>query len=273
MDFQFHHLARAALIAGSCVAFGAPLAFAQTTGSTPDKAAPKPAASTKPAAPATKAPAKTGAPAAADRAKEGRTASGEKLMTRDELRVCLGRSDELVARRQQLEKEDAALVDERKVLDGSADELRRAHEMIRTDSEQKQAAFKARADELTARVNAFRARTAGDPEASSRMQSRSQLEAKERERLQMEKERVQLDEDIKTLNADRDVLIRELEQRTQAHNLRVTERDQKIAAFTERHRLYKASVEKHEDEAGVWRRECGDRPYREDDERAIRAGK
>lgn len=260
MKVHFHHSLRAATLIGACAVLLASPAQAQSSGTASEKPSVKQASSTSKAAP------KSSATSAGERAKESKTSGGERLMTRDELRVCLSRSDELVARRQQIEREDAALLAERKVLDALADELRRNHEVIRAESEQKQAAFKARADQLTARVTAFRDKTAEDKSGRGRVQSRSELEA-------LERERVQLDTDIKALNADRDVLIKELEARTDGHNVKVTERDQKIAVFTERHRVYKSFVEKHEAEGETWRRECGDRPYREDDEKAIRAGK
>ena len=251
------------LLTGLSALLGLPVAHAQSSGSSSDKPAAKaPASGSKSTAKSTSA-APSGNTTAA---KDGRTSSGERLMTRDELRVCLSRSDALVAKRQSIEREDAALLEERKVLDAQAEDLRRGHDLIRSESEQKQVAFKQRTDQMMARITAFREKTAEDKTGRGRVQSRSELDALERERLQ-------LDADIKTLNVDRDALVQELEQKTQSHNAKVAARDQGIAAFNERHRQYKAIVDKHDAEGEAWRRECGDRPYREDDEKAIRAGK
>ena len=244
------------------------LACAQSTAPAATTAA-KPAAATAPKPVSGSAPTKSAAAVAAPRpaaTPQGGLASGERLMTRDELRVCLKRSDDLVARRDELERIEPTFESERKILEVEGEGLSKEKETLRQYTEQRQNEFKARADALTTRVNTFRERTAADGSGRGRVQSRSEL-------AEIERERVSLETDIKALNADRDVLIKDLEKRTQEYNLRVEGRDGRAAAWREKVRQHKEAVTRHESEGDLWRKECGNRPYREDDERAIRSGK
>ena len=249
----------AGAVALAC-AMAVPLAHAQTA---PSGAAAKPA-------PSKPAPAKPSAAAAANAKSTlgGGEAvrSGERVMTREELRACLNRSDELVNRRQEIERDDALIEQQRKVLSDEAEALKAEQSALRAEGERQQAAFKERADRLTAQVNEFRDRTSEDKRGQGRVQSRSQL-------AEIERERVKLDTDIKALNADRDVLVKELEERSAAFTAKLASRDERASAYNERIRAQRARVTAHESDADTWRRECGNRPYREDDEKAIRAGK
>lgn len=238
-----------------------PVVHAQTTApGTAAKPAPAKAAPSKPSAAAANASAKSTL-GGGDAVK-----SGERVMTREELRACLNRSDELVSRRQEIERDDASIEQQRRVLADEAEVLKIEQGVLRTDSEQQQAAFKDRADKLTARVKEFRDRTSEDKRGQGRVQSRSEL-------AEIERERVKLDADIKALNADRDALIKDLEQRTADFNAKITDRDGRATAWNDRMRAQRARMNAHESDADTWRRECGNRPYREDDEKAIRAGK
>lgn len=187
-------------------------------------------------------------------------------MTREELRACLSRSDELVNRRQDIERDDAAIDQQRKALAEEAEALKAEQSALRAESEQKQAEFKDRSDKLSARITEFRERNSEDKRGQGRVQSRSQL-------ADIERERLKLDSEVKALNADRDVLVQDLTQRTAAFNAKITERDGRATAWNERSRAQRERVMAHETEADTWRRECGNRPYREDDEKAIRAGR
>lgn len=229
----------------------------------------------QPATPAAKASGNASAPKAAGAAPVNASklnasqvglASGERLMTRDELRTCLKRSDDLVVRRDDLERTEPTFENERKKLEVDGESLTKDKESLRQYSDQRQTEFKARTDALTARMAQFRERTATDGSGRGRVQSRSEL-------AEIERERVALDAAIKSLNADRDLLIKDLEDQTRSYNARAEQRDGRVASWRERLGLYKQQVAQHEADVEAWRKECGNRPYREEDERAIRGGK
>jgi hypothetical protein len=58
-----------------------------------------------------------------------------------------------------------------------------------------------------------------------------------------------------------------------SYNDRAAARDAKVTSWNERNTAAVKSTESHQDARLVWASECANRPYREDDEIAIKAGK
>ena len=58
-----------------------------------------------------------------------------------------------------------------------------------------------------------------------------------------------------------------------AHNERVTVRDAKVTDWNARNAAAVEASVKHQEARTLWLNECANRPYREDDEVAIKAGK
>ena len=79
--------------------------------------------------------------------------------------------------------------------------------------------------------------------------------------------------EIKALNAERDALVNDLEQKLKDYNDRVSDRDALAQAWTSAAKVKMERNQRFDGDGDTWRRECGNRPYREEDERAIRAGK
>lgn len=209
------------------------------------------------------APAKPGAKPAG-KTLGGKAAGGGKLMTRDELRTCLKRLDDV----NQSGKDLEAL---RPQLDREREELRVSGEALKTE--------RAEVDRLLASVRewetrmrahaveieAFNKRSAAVQEAPRNQQEKMLEDLKgEREQLQRARE---------TLSADEAKLVPVYQSSAKTYNERATARDAKVGEWNKRNTgAVDASVKQQEGRA-LWLNECANRPYQEDDEKAIKAGK
>ena len=213
------------------------------------------------------APAKPGAkPAAkpAGKTLSGKAPAGGKLMTRDELRTCLKRLDDV----NQSGKDIEAL---RPQLDREREELRASGEALKTE--------RAEVDRLLATVRewetrmrahaveieAFNKRSAAVQEAPRNQQEKMVEDLKDdRERLQKARE---------ALSADEAKLVPVYQSSAKTYNERATARDAKVGEWNTRNTgAVDASVKQQEARA-LWLNDCANRPYQEDDEKAIKAGK
>lgn len=237
------------------LALAAPGALAQTA---PTKPAPK--ASTSPAAkPAVMPPPKT-----AGKTLGGATAGSGKLMTREELRTCLKRLDEV----NQSAKDLEAL---RPQLDRERDELKASGEAVKTeraDLDRQLAVvreWEGRVRAHSADIEAYNKRNAAASEAPRNQAEKLSEELKaERDRLQKQRE---------TLGADEAKLVAPYQANAKAHNERAAARDAKVVDWNARNvAAVDASIKQQEGRA-LWLNECANRPYLEDDEIAIKAGK
>ena len=209
------------------------------------------------------APAKPGAKPAG-KTLGGKAAGGGKLMTRDELRTCLKRLDDV----NQSGKDIEAL---RPQLDREREELRVSGEALKTE--------RAEVDRLLASVRewetrmrahaveieAFNKRSAAVQEAPRNQQEKMLEDLKgEREQLQRARE---------ALSADEAKLVPVYQSSAKTYNERATARDAKVGEWNTRNTgAVDASVKQQEGRA-LWLNECANRPYQEDDEKAIKAGK
>jgi chromosome segregation ATPase len=216
-------------------------------------------AQTAPAKPATK-------PAASPVGKTlggGATATG-KLMTRDELRSCLKRLDEV----NQSGKEHEAL---RPQLDRERDELKASGETLKTErAELDRQLASVREWEVKVRahaadIEAYNKRDAAAPEAPRNQQEKLGEELKaERERLQRVRE---------ALGAEEARLVPAYQASAKAHNERASARDAKVNEWNARNAAAVDASVKQQDARALWLKECANRAYLEDDEKAIKAGK
>lgn len=230
-------------------------ASAQSAGGAgkPD-AAPKAAA--KPAAPKPSG-------AAASGLGGGQLKPGEKLMTRDELRVCLQRQDKLVAQLGEHDRQRLVLDEERKGLEAEGEALRAERAAVDARGGEVKA-FQEKARVLAARVTAFNARQ--NELNEKRAASASDIKA-------LDEERKALMAESEALESERKTLISSIDDAAKAYNAKATARDAKVGDWNNRNAALVAEVKDAESARESWRNECGNRPYREDDEKAIRAGK
>ncbi|MES2960150.1 MAG: hypothetical protein V4792_18325 [Pseudomonadota bacterium] len=194
----------------------------------------------------------------------GKTAGAGKLMTRDELRTCMRRSDDLNASAKAIESQ-------RPVLDGERDALKQSGEILvaeRAEVDRRLAGVREWEGKMRlhgAEIEAFNKRSAGINELPRKQQEQLAEELKvDRERL--EKTRL-------ALGVEEAQLVPAYQASAKTYNERAVARDAKVTAWNARNAAaLDASVKQQEDRA-LWLNECANRPYLEDDETAIKAGK
>jgi DNA repair exonuclease SbcCD ATPase subunit len=216
-------------------------------------------AQTAPAKPAAKAGATTG----------GKTLGGSaggsgKRMTRDELRTCLMRLDELnqgtkvlEGQRPQLDREREELTAAGEALKTERAELDRQLALVR-EWENKVSAHK---DEIAA----FNKRN--DAAAAAPRNQREQLI----QELTLERER--LEKARAVLAAEEARLVPAYKAGAAAHNERVKARDARAVDWNSRNAAAVDTSASQQAARALWVDECANRPYLEDDEIAIKAGK
>jgi chromosome segregation ATPase len=227
------------IIASLMLAFAASLAWAQTP---PAKPGAKPAGKTL----------------------SGKAPGGGKLMTRDELRSCLKRLDDVNARIKDIEAQ-------RLVLDRERAELTTAGEVLLAE--------RANLDRQLVAVREWETRTRAHAAEVENFNKRS-TEAQAAPRNQQDKlakelatDRERLEKLRETLAADEARLVPPYRAAATTYNERAIARDAKVTDWNARNAAtVDASVQQQEDRA-LWLNECANRPYLEDDETAIKAGK
>ena len=235
MTFRISTLAAASL----CLAFAAPVAMAQSTAAKP---APKPAGKTL----------------------GGKAAGGGKLMTRDELRGCLKRLDEVNQAAKGIDSARPALDSERDALKASGEALRAE----RTELDRKLVAvreWEGRVRAHAVEIEAFNQRSAAVERAPRNQQEKLFEELKgDRERL------------LKThemMAADKAVLVPAYRESEKSYNEHAVVHDAKVSAWNQRKSAIDAQSVAQQEAHALWRNECFNRPYLEDDEMAVKAGK
>jgi len=194
----------------------------------------------------------------------GKSAGSGKLMTRDELRVCLKRLDDL----NQSVKELDAL---RPVLDRERDELKASGEALKSErAELDRQLLPIREWETKVRAQAT------DIEAfNKRNDALAEAPRNQREKLAQELviERERLEKAREALAAEEAKLVPAYRASVAAHNERIPARDAKVNDWNARNAAAVDASVKHQDARALWLSECANRPYNEDDEKAIKAGK
>lgn len=194
----------------------------------------------------------------------GKTPAGGKLMTRDELRSCLNRLDEVNARIKDIEAQ-------RQLLDRERAELTAAGEVLlaeRANLDRQLVAV--REWETRTRAHAVEVETFNKRSAEAQAAPRSQQDKLAKE---LAADRERLEKLRETLTADEAKLVSPYKAAATTYNERAVARDAKVNDWNARNSAaVDASVKQQEDRA-LWLNECANRPYLEDDETAIKAGK
>jgi septal ring factor EnvC (AmiA/AmiB activator) len=236
---------------GALTIFSAP-GVAQTA---PAGAAATPPKLVMPAAPAAKP--------AVPKTLGGKGAVG-KIMTRDELRACMKRLDNVNTTTKDLEQRRAALDKEKEDLVKSGDALKAE----RADVDIKLAAvrdWEGRMRAHGAEIETFnqRLKAADEGPRNKREELAKEFEA-ERERLN--KARVPLSEEEARL-------VPTYQNAVKGYNDKATAREAVVVDWNGRNKAINEVSLKHDEERSGWLTECANRPYREDDEIAIKSGK
>lgn len=194
----------------------------------------------------------------------GKATAGGKMLTRDELRACMKRLDGVNAAGKDLAQRRSAL-------DGEKDELIKSGEALKAmkgEVEAKLAAVREWEERMrahAAEIEAFN-RKAKAVEEAPRNRREELAKALEGEREQLSKARAVLTEEEARL-------VPAYESGVRAYNERALARDAVVNDWNGRNKLLNDTGTKLEADRTDWLNECANRPYREDDEVAIKAGK
>ena len=240
-------------------------AAAQTAPATPAKAAAKPAA--KPAAPAAKPAAAT-----ADKPADGKTLSlggkegGGKLLTRDELRACLKQRDTLTVQLGELDGARTALNQERDALNAEQAALKTERENL--------AGMKTAVDELNAKTKGFQQQVDDwNKRVAALAESKAPTSAQEKQRADLNELGEGLRKRQAELNSERDAVLARGDGQIKTFNTRAAAVDAKVTDWNERNRKLNERGDNLQTERQTWAADCGDKRYREDDEKAVLSGK
>jgi len=221
-----------------------------------------------PAAPAATPPKLVMPAAPAVKAAGPKTLGGKapvgKMLTRDELRTCLKRLDGVNASTKDLEQRRIALDKEKEDLVKSGDVLKAE----RADVDAKLAAvrdWEGRVRAHGAEIEAFnqRLKAADEGPRGKREEMAKEFEA-ERERLN--KARAPLGEEEARV-------VPVYQSAVKGYNEKAQARDALVADWNGRNKAMNEQSLKHDEERSAWLAECANRPYREDDEIAIKREK
>ena len=200
----------------------------------------------------------------ADKTLGGKPAGSGKLMTRDELRTCLKRLDDVNQSGRSVEAQ-------RPSLDRQREELRASGETLKAD--------RAEVERLLAAVREWEVRVrahAVDIEAfNKRSASLTELPRGEQqkitEELKLERERLQKVRDA--LSVDEAKVVPAYQSTTKSYNDRAVARDAEVNDWNARNTASVDAAAKQQESRALWLNECANRPYLEDDEKAVKAGK
>ena len=204
------------------------------------------------------------APKAAGKTLGGNVASSGKLMSREELRSCLKRLDDLNVAVKDLEALRPSLDRERDELKAGGDALKAE----RAEVDSRLAAvreWEVRMRNHGGEIEAFNTRSAALQEAPRGQQDSlaAQLNG-ERDRLQKARE---------ALGTEEAGLVPAYQSQAKAYNERALARDARVTDWNARNAAAVDASVKQQEARLLWLNECANRPYLEDDEKAIKAGK
>ena len=194
----------------------------------------------------------------------GKGAPSGKMLTREELRSCLKRLDDITVGGKEL-------VQRRTALDAEKDELVKsgdAMKLLRADVDAKLAAVRAwegRMRAHAAEVEAFNQRARAAEEAPKGERD-GLLKALDPQRESLTKTR-------SALTTEEASLVPAYESSVRSYNERAQARDTGVVSWNARNKALNEAGEQAETARTAWLSECANRPYRDEDEAAIKAGK
>lgn len=194
----------------------------------------------------------------------GTAAKGGALMTRDELRACLKEQQAQAVQVSELEKRRAEIVAE-------ADAVRQQKDAVQAERE----AFATMATEVQAfkeKVKAHGERVAIYNQRAKTFKEDPPKDA-ERERGQLEAEGEAVSRADAAIKAEAAQWTAKVEPARAALTEHTQSQQAAANAAIEHNRAFNEAAKSQEDQLAAWRQRCGDRAYREADEKAIRAEK
>lgn len=195
---------------------------------------------------------------------DGKAPANGKVMSFNELRACLMQQEELVSRRTSLEAQREQLEKDRIAVEQETESVKAAREVI----EKRQDATRA----YNERTKAFGVKVADLKRRYQELaDSGSTGRALERSQASLEKERQALAAEELELKSEADRLSAGMDSMVTSLNARVEAQGSMAAAWNARSRELQAANTAYDDDRQSWRSQCGNRRYREEDEKLIRA--
>jgi hypothetical protein len=193
--------------------------------------------------------------------------AGGKVMSKDELRTCLKRQDELAKGKTEIDGKSAALESERQALLKESDAVKADQAGLNSRNES--------ARDFNNRMKAFAAEVqVWNDKVKAFNESGKKGTAAETEKAELEKQKGELDKKAAAFEAERTQLGAGSDDGSvKASNDRAGALNAKTDEWNTRNRDHQKRAETHEDARALWTDECGGRRYREDDEKALKAGK
>jgi predicted nucleic acid-binding Zn-ribbon protein len=193
-------------------------------------------------------------------------AKGGKLLSRSELRACLAQQKDLAARKPGLESERAALDRER-------DELKKIDESLKVDEAAMQK-LALSADDISRRTKELQQQITDYNDRAAKFQSAPPSgPTGDRQRRALDNDKAAIDKASAQLEADRTAIGSNAEQMTKSHKARTDTRNQAAEGWNTRNRELASRAQALEVDLETFKADCEGRSYREDDEKAIQAGK
>lgn len=188
------------------------------------------------------------------------------MLDRNELRECIKRQDALEARKVEVKKQSDALLAERGALQKESEALNAERTALESGSPKtrefndKMKVYADAAQAWNARVKEFNEKGGKGREA-------------EAQRNKLNEEKAELDKTAAALEAERATLVEGVTSDAGNLNDRVAAINAKTVDWNARNAQQRKVEEEFENDRGFWVTECGGRRYREEDEKAIRAGR
>ena len=187
-------------------------------------------------------------------------------MTRDELRACLQRNDDLKIRSKEIDDRAVSINAERPQIEQSLDGIRAERAALESRA--------AQIREFQPKMLAYRKKVEDFNKLMSEFNGRERLSASEGRQLEeLRKQLPELEAERKALNDERERLLAGYEESVTAFAAKAKAVEDRAADWNQRKTKHTQDTEDLTAASADWRRDCADRPYREDDEKAIRAGK
>ncbi|MEY3286270.1 MAG: hypothetical protein RL500_1000 [Pseudomonadota bacterium] len=187
-------------------------------------------------------------------------------MSREELRACLKRNDDLKARSKDLDDQATAINAERPQIEQTLEAIRAERASLEARATRIRE-FQPKMVAYGQKVETFN-RLMGELSGKTRMTTSEGRQLEE-----LRKQIPALEAERKALNAEREQLLEGYEDAIKAFAVKAKAAEDRAAEWNQRKTRHTQDGEDMTAASADWRRDCADRPYREDDEKAIRAGK
>jgi chromosome segregation ATPase len=194
-----------------------------------------------------------------------------KLLTRNELRACMKLQDDLKQMRAAYEPARAEHERRQAALRQGGDALKAERAALDQKNAELVAAQNAKTAAHGERIAAWNTRNAALAEKGKAGRgTRSEFEAEQKA---LEEERVAINQAGEALKAETETLRKQLAEQMDAYNAKAEARNKEIEAFNAAAKPVADQGDAVAEAADRWKNECADRPYKEDDEIIIKAGK